>query len=359
MELEQILLPSDIEEIYGRNQISLRGLLGKQVLITGAGGFLGRYFISLIQYVNKVSENDSVSVVALENYVTLHQEAKKEGFKTSDKNIQWIFGDATIGSELPNKFDYIIHAAGIASPEHYRANPLETIHVAVDVTRKLLEKCARDDSKMLFFSSSEIYGNPPASAIPTSEEFKGYVASRGPRACYDESKRLGETLCWIFQEYYNVNVSVVRPFNVYGPGMLPRDFRVLPNFANQIIQGKKLLIYGSGHQTRTFCYVVDAIDAFVKVLMSSKSPDVFNVGNPNPEITVNQLAEMMCDIFGATGHYQQIPYPKSYPDDEPMRRCPDITKIQTVLNYKPTVSLDEGLRRFMKWASENYPKHND
>jgi UDP-glucuronate decarboxylase len=355
VEIESTVLRSDIEEIYDRNLELIQSILGKQVLITGAGGFLGRYFISLFLHANRMNKATPISVVALENYVTQNATADEERFKTLDKNIEWIFGDAIIGAELPNKFDFVIHAAGIASPEHYRANPLETIHVAVDVTRKLLEKCVINKSKMLFFSSSEIYGNPPASAIPTKEEFNGYVASRGPRACYDESKRLGETLCWIFQEYYGVNVSVVRPFNVYGPGMLPRDFRVLPNFANQIIKGKKLFVYGSGDQTRTFCYVVDAMDGFIKVLLDTGKSDVYNVGNPKPEITINTLAEMVCDAFGTPDNFEQIPYPESYPDDEPTRRCPDISKIQTALDFYPEISLEEGLLRFMKWASENYP----
>ena len=355
MELESTVLDSDIEEIYFRNSELIQTLLGKQVLITGAGGFLGRYFIMLFLYINRLHKDNPISVVALENYITQNDTDSSLKFKTLDQNVEWIFGDAIIGSELPNKFDFVIHAAGIASPEHYRANPLETIHVAVDVTRKLLEKSVINNSKMLFFSSSEIYGNPPATAIPTSEEFNGYVASRGPRACYDESKRLGETLCWIFQEYYNVNVSVVRPFNVYGPGMLPRDFRVLPNFANQVIKGKKLFVYGSGDQTRTFCYVVDAMDGFLKVLLETGRSEVYNVGNPKPEITINELARMVCEAFGTPGNFEQIAYPESYPDDEPSRRCPDITKIKSNLNFSPEISLDEGLRRFMKWASDNYP----
>jgi len=186
-------LDSDIDEIVSSLSSSLTKLSGKTILITGAAGFLGRYFVATLQRFNESAENP-VSIIALDNYVT-SAHVKRGDNRRVDENIEWIYGDAAIGANLPDKFDYILHAAGIASPEHYRANPLETISVAVNVTKDLLEKAKNNQARMLFFSSSEIYGDPFPEFIPTNEEYRGNVSTRGPRACYDESKRMGETLC--------------------------------------------------------------------------------------------------------------------------------------------------------------------
>ena len=347
-----LIIEKDIEEIALNCKESLSKLLGKQVLVTGAAGFLGRYFMSVLHQVNLENQKTPISIVALDNYITSIGELNP--WTKTSPNIEWIYGDASIASELPNKFDYIIHAAGIASPEHYRSNPLQTIDVAVNVTRKLLEKAKSDNSRMLFFSSSEIYGDPFPEFVPTTEEYRGNVSTRGPRACYDESKRLGETLCWIYQTYFDVHVCVVRPFNVYGPGMMPKDYRVLPNFAGSIARNEKLKVYGNGKQTRTFCYVTDAMNGFFKVLIETQKPDVFNVGNPKPEISMEALAQLVCEISSHTEGYELSGYPETYPEDEPNRRCPDISRIGTTLNFTPTVSLEEGLERFLNWTQQNY-----
>lgn len=349
----KILLESDIEEIHKNLGPTLHKILGKTVLVTGAAGFLGRYFMSLFNLVNERYPDKPVTIVALDNYISSSNSEDQSWQKTSP-HIEWIFGDALIGAQLPNKFDYIIHAAGIASPEHYRAKPLETIMVAVDVTRVLLEKAKNDKSRFLFFSSSEIYGDPFPDFIPTSETYRGNVTSRGPRACYDESKRMGETLCWVYETYFDVHACIVRPFNVYGPGMMPRDYRVLPNFATALFKKEPLRVYGHGKQTRTFCYITDAMTGFLYVLLDSKKADVFNVGNPEPEISMIDLAEKFSKIAQSPEGYELIGYPSSYPEDEPNRRCPDITKMTSELNYHPKVSLETGLARFISWSQANY-----
>lgn len=345
-------LDEDISRITHDLKFTLDKLNGKKILITGAGGFLGRYFVAVLKEFNKYASNP-ISIVALDNYVTSNPSVATNHLKL-DPNIEWIYGDATLGSQLPDKFNYILHVAGIASPEHYRAKPLETIDVAVSVTRVLLEKARVDHSRVLFFSSSEIYGDPLPEFLPTNEDYRGHVASRGPRACYDESKRLGETLCWIYENYYNVHVSVARPFNVFGPGMMPKDFRVMPNFAASIARGESLKVYGHGKQTRTFCYITDAITGFLKILIDADSPNVFNVGNPNPEISISNLAQLIKDSVSPSSEIEVIKYPETYPEDEPNRRCPDISRIRSLLKYEPAISLDQGIKRFFSWSKENY-----
>ena len=349
----EMVLEEDIKEIFETMESSIKKMRGKTVLITGAAGFLGRYFMSLLTYSNRLNSEKPITIIALDNYITSGKPSGNNVLR-NDENVEWIVGDASIGSQLPNKFDYIIHTAGIASPEHYRANPLLTIDVTINVTKSLLERAKTDNSRMLFFSSSEIYGDPFPEFVPTNEDYRGNVSTRGPRACYDESKRLGETLCWIYQTYFNVHVCVARPFNVYGPGMMPKDYRVLPNFATQIAKKESLKIYGSGNQTRTFCYISDAIIGFMKILLDSKNPDVFNVGNPTPEVSMIELTEIIKKVIKDDFKVELIDYPATYPADEPNRRCPDITRISENLGFKPKVNIEEGLARFFRWTKDNY-----
>lgn len=348
-----MIIDEDIFELYGDTKPILEKMSNKSLLITGAAGFLGRYFMSIFNYYNDQNPGKEINIVALDNYISSSNQYDQPWQKTSP-SIEWIYGDASIGANLPNSFDFIIHAAGIASPQYYRANPLATIDVSVTVTKALLEKAKADKSRMLFFSSSEIYGDPFPEFVPTNEDYRGNVSTLGPRACYDESKRLGETLCWVYQNYYDVNVSIARPFNVYGPGMLAKDFRVLPNFASAISKGEQLHVYGHGKQTRTFCYVTDAINGFLRILVNSPIPDVYNVGNPTPEISMNDLAALVSKLGDNGKGYIQSKYPADYPEDEPNRRCPDITKIKKTLDFTPKVNLEEGLSRFLTWAKENY-----
>lgn len=345
-------LESDINEIYQRSKESLTKLSGKLVLVTGAAGFLGRYFIATFQIYNR-NNSIPIRIVAIDSHIT-SRKLSKDDFRRKDPNIEWIYGDAEIGAQLPENFDYIIHTAGIASPVHYQANPLKTIDVAVNATRALLDKAKELNARVLYFSSSEIYGDPAIAEVPTKESYRGNVSSRGPRACYDESKRLGETLCWVYENYYSVHVSVVRPFNIYGPGMLPDDYRVMPNFASSIIAGDSIKVYGTGNQTRTFCYITDSIVSMLLILIEGEKPDVYNIGNPKPEISMLQLADIMNSYSKPQVKIEVIDYPKQYPKDDPSRRCPDITKLANGFRFIPKVELGDGVNRFFSWARENY-----
>jgi UDP-glucuronate decarboxylase len=346
------VLQSDIKEIVGNTEIVHQQFNDRNILITGAGGFLGRYFLEYFQSLID-SKNIKMNIVAVDNFIV---SASKSISEFQSNSIQTVIGSIEQVADLDVKFDFILHMAGIASPQHYKAKPLETIDVAVNSTRELLERAKKDGSKFLFFSSSEIYGDPVPEFVPTPETYRGNVTTRGPRACYDESKRLGETLCYVYQNYYHVDAKVVRPFNVYGPGMMPTDYRVLPNFAFSIMNKTPIQIYGNGEQTRTFCYVTDAISAFVLILVSNKGADVFNVGNPTPEISMNRLVEEIEKILERKCDLVHTPYPEEYPPDEPMRRCPDITKMIKYTEFHPKVDLNEGLTRFLNWSKAEYPQ---
>lgn len=293
-------------------------------------------------------------VLVLDNLITssrLGSDRDHEGGK-----IRFIQHDVIKPFRVEEPLDFILHAAGIASPFYYRAYPLETMDVAISGTRQVLDLARQHRAKLLFFSSSEIYGDPDASHVPTNEEYRGNVSCLGPRACYDESKRVGETLCRIYATQYGVETKIVRPFNVYGPGMQEKDYRVLPNFASRIVAGKPLAVYGHGEQTRTFCYITDAINGFLRVLLYGKSGEPYNIGNPTPEISMLSLASMIGKLVPGGVEIQQVDYPSSYPADEPNRRCPNIAKASRDVGYSATLELTVGLQRFLTWAILTYPQ---
>ena len=344
-------LKSDIQEIAKQLGGEAKRFSGQTVLLCGGAGFLGRYFTSLFAYLNEGILEKACRVIVCDNLIT----SGKPNTQVSDINgFQFLSHDIIKSLEIDEQIDYVIQAAGIASPYYYRKYPLETLEVATLGTKQVLSLGVRHPLKgFLFFSSSEIYGDPDPKHVPTPESYRGNVSCMGPRACYDESKRLGETLCAIYHELHGVPTKTVRPFNVYGPGMKETDYRVLPNFASRIVSGKPLHVYGSGKQTRTFCYVTDALVGFTKVLLDGTPGQAYNIGNPIPEVSMLELSKIMEGVLGRPLKVITVEYPDSYPADEPLRRCPDITKAALQLNYKPQVSLEEGLRRFMGWASQN------
>ena len=345
------MFQTDIKEIaLGLEDISER-LSGKTILLTGGRGFLGRYFIETFNYLNKNILNKPIKTIALDNLITSGAAGSEI---PSYENVEFINHNVINPFKAKEKLDFIIHAAGIASPFYYRAFPIETLEVAINGTRNMLELAKNHKSRFTFFSSSEIYGDPDAKNVPIQESYKGNVSCQGPRACYDESKRVGETLCYIYHSLEGTKTNVIRPFNVYGPGMQENDYRVLPNFASQIKKGKSLKIYGSGNQTRTFCYVTDAIQGFLRVITSGIPGEPYNIGNVSPEISIMDLVKKIMAISNNPINYDVVDYPDSYPADEPNRRAPDIKKAKVQLGYIPKVSLDEGLKRFLKWTDANY-----
>ncbi len=339
-------LDNDIEKIINNSKKFINKFSNKKILITGGNGFIGKYFVKVFLEYNKFLEKPLKLVV-------LDLKFKKND-KINDSNVIYIEKNVSKNFSINKKIDYIIHAAGIASPFYYRKKPLETLDVSIEGTKNCLDLARKYKSKFIFFSSSEIYGDPDKKNIPTKEVYRGNVSTLGPRACYDESKRLGETLCYIYNNKYNLDINIVRPFNVYGPGMKQKDYRIFPNFISNILKNKKINIYGTGKQTRTYCYITDAIEGFIRVLCYGKKGEVYNIGNTDPEISVSQIFKVLNKIHNKKILSKFIKHPKSYPNDEPQRRCPDLTKAKNHLNYKPKVKLEDGLVNFLNWAKIHY-----
>ena len=349
--MSNFLLKNDIQQIVENLKDVSHQFSGKTILLTGGRGFLGRYFMEIFNELNERFLSSKLKVIVLDNLIT----AGKEGSEIPKyKNIEFINHNVIEKFKCNEKIDFIVHAAGIASPYYYRAYPLETLGVAIDGTKNMLELAELNSAKLTFFSSSEIYGDPDMKNIPTKESYKGNVSCTGPRACYDESKRVGETLCNIFHNIKGVHTNTIRPFNVFGPGMQETDYRVLPNFTSRIKANVPLQIYGTGNQTRTFCYVTDAMEGFIRVILNGVPGEAYNIGNPNPEISVIDLIKKIEIILGKKVNFNIVDYPDSYPADEPNRRCPDILKAKIQIKYKPKIDIDEGLKRFIKWSDKVY-----
>ncbi|MEM7250896.1 MAG: NAD-dependent epimerase/dehydratase family protein [Pseudomonadota bacterium] len=344
------VLDSDCAEVANHLGELAHGFGGKTLVLTGAGGFLGQYVRGVAHYLNEYVLNDPLSVIALDNFIVGEENADDKGTN------HYTFRQHNVIEpiDIDGRVDFVVHAAGIASPYHYRAYPLETLEVATTGTKHMLSLAREKNARLLFFSSSEIYGDPDPQHVPTPESYRGNVSCQGPRACYDESKRLGETLLYVYNTYYGVSCNSVRPFNVYGPGMRENDYRVLPNFASRIKAGKPLNVYGSGQQTRTYCYVTDAMVGFLRILLRGVPGETYNIGNPEPEISVIELADRISSVLGRDIERNLIEYPDSYPADEPNRRCPDIRKARLQLGYEPQIPIETGLKRFFEWADGQY-----
>lgn len=347
------LVVGDLKVVLDDIKDEAKSLEGKTILISGGSGFIGNYINAVIYFLNKNFFKKKCKVISIDNYIT----GSRKNFivDIKDKNFTFIQGDVRLPITFNEQIDYIIHAAGLASPFYYKKYPLETIESAIMGAKNLLELARINKvESFLFFSSSEIYGDPDPSAIPTPETYAGHVSSIGPRACYDESKRLAETLCITYNQVYKVPIKIVRPFNVYGPGMKHTDYRVVPTFIYKGLKGNNLPVHEKGSQTRTFCYINDAITAIFKVLISGRNGEVYNIGNDSPEISMFELATIIAEILNNGVKPRKKSYPGYYPGGEPQRRCPDLTKIKTELGFSPKVDLRTGLHKSIKWFKKEY-----
>jgi UDP-glucuronate decarboxylase len=358
------LLNEDLEVVCRDLDFELGKLAGKRLLITGGGGFLGYYLVQAALHWNRTrSSRGVISVTVYDNYfrgVPAWLEALR-----GDRNLTLVRQNMI--EPLPRDmghFDWIIHAAGIASPIYYRIHPLECIDANINGLRNLLDyavdeaKAGRPIEGFLFYSSSEIYGDPSPDAIPTPETYRGLVSCTGPRACYDESKRLGETLCVVYANHHGVPARMARPFNNYGPGLKITDGRVLPDFARNVLNGEDIVMLSDGSPKRTFCYATDAITGYYKILVRGHNGEAYNIGIEKPEISMATLAHLVTDtareLFGYKG---KVVLGKAkqqdYLIDNPNRRCPIVTKAREHLGYDPKVLPDDGIYRSLVWYSHN------
>ncbi|HEY9769699.1 MAG TPA: UDP-glucuronic acid decarboxylase family protein [Coleofasciculaceae cyanobacterium] len=295
-----------------------------RILVTGGAGFIGSHLIDRLM-------NQGHDVICLDNFFTGH---KRNILHWLDNPyFELIRHDITEPIRL--EVDQIYHLACPASPVHYQYNPVKTIKTNVMGTLNMLGLAKRVKARFLLASTSEVYGDPDVH--PQPEEYRGNVNCIGIRSCYDEGKRVAETLAFDYHRQNNVDIRIMRIFNTYGPRMFENDGRVVSNFIVQALKGNPLTVYGDGSQTRSFCYVADLVEGMMR-LMNGEHIGPINIGNPG-EYTILQLAETIQKMINPDTELAFKPLPQ----DDPKQRQPDITKAKNLLGWEPTINLEEGL----------------
>ncbi len=351
------ILVEDLRHIYNNIVDKKSKFRDSNIFITGCCGFLGYYFLN---FFNLYKEDLGIkSIVAVDNFQVGKPHWLNELLEQGKIDVQeFDIVDGDLGKITRDKSNsFVIHMASIASPVYYRKYPIKTIEANIWGLKRLLDDYKDESLRgFLFFSSSEVYGDPVPESIPTPETYRGNVNTIGPRACYDESKRFGETICYEYAKEYNMPIALARPFNNYGPGMKLEDKRVPADFAKAVINNQDIVILSDGKPTRTFCYISDAITGYLKILLYGKF-DVFNIGIEKPEISILELANIYADkgkkLFNYAG---KVLYKKSeeknYLTDNPNRRCPIIDRAKEKLGYNPQIFVEEGVERFLKYIAE-------
>jgi UDP-glucuronate decarboxylase len=308
----------------------------KRILITGGAGFIGSHLCERLL-------NEGNEVICLDNFFT----GRKENiFHLLDNHrFELIRHDVTEPIFL--EVDQIYNLACPASPVHYQYNPVKTVKTSVMGAINMLGLAKRVKARIFQASTSEVYGDPEIH--PQTEDYWGNVNPIGLRSCYDEGKRIAETLFMDYHRQNNVDTRIVRIFNTYGPKMLENDGRVVSNFIVQALRGEDLTIYGTGEQTRSFCYVDDLVEGFIR-LMNTEAADIHmpvNIGNPG-EFTMNELAGEVAKAIGKEINITHLPLPQ----DDPKQRQPNITRAQQLLGWSPTIPLSEGLKKTVSYFAE-------
>lgn len=363
MQSAKAVVAADLEFITTELATELTRLSGKRLLIVGGAGFLGYYLVQTALAWNDKGLGAPIDVVVLDNW----SRGTPDWIKALESNPRLTLRTHDVTHPVPGDLghvDYIVHAASIASPTFYRLHPIETMDANVNGLRHLLEyslaetRAGRPIEGFLYYSTSEIYGDPTPENIPTPETYRGNVSCTGPRACYDESKRYGETLAVNFAQQHKLPITIARPFNNYGPGLKITDRRVLPDYARDVFAGQDIVMLSDGSPTRTFCYIADAIVGYYKILARGRPGEAYNIGSPTPEISMLDLAERVVAIarsrFGYTGRVvRKASEDKDYLVDNPNRRCPVIEKARRELGFEPKTGIEDGLLRSLVWYSDN------
>jgi dTDP-glucose 4,6-dehydratase/UDP-glucuronate decarboxylase len=321
------------------------------VLVAGGAGFLPSHVVDALAFANQQGRDEPIQILVIDNFKT----GVPERFNHLKDRSDVSFLEHDITQPLPPSLaaDYIVHAASIASPIWYRKFPLETIDINTIGTRRLLDLARETGSSgFVYLSSSEIYGDPPPEKIPTTEDYWGHVSSLGPRACYDESKRLAETMCMIYARSYDVPVKILRPFNVYGPRLRLDDGRIVPDTISAVLDGRPIILFSDGRATRSFCYVRDAAAGIIEALAADVSGEAFNLGN-DEEVSIREFAELVDELSGNNaGVKLETSEDPDYVKDNPQRRCPDLSKIKKLVGWAPAVSLRDGVERTIRYYRE-------
>jgi UDP-glucuronate decarboxylase len=357
------IVAEDLADIGERLAAEFREMAGRRLLIVGGGGFLGYYLVQAPLAWNRTGCGAPIEVTVYDNWIRGTPDWLQA--LKSDPHLTLATHDVTqpMPADAPH-FDYVIHAASIASPIFYRRYPIETMDANVNGLRNLLEyalarkRAGQPLAGFLFYSTSEIYGDPTPDNIPTPETYRGNVSCTGPRACYDESKRYGETLCVNFAQQHDMQITIARPFNNYGPGLKITDRRVLPDFARDVFAGRDIVMLSDGSPTRTFCYIADAIVGYFKVLVRGRKGESYNIGTDAEEVSMARLADEVVRLARKNWGYggkvvRQTSSDKDYLTDNPNRRCPVIDKARAELGYDPKIQFEEGLERALAWYAGN------
>ena len=310
-----------------------------RAVVTGGAGFLGSHLCDRLLV-------EGWDVLALDNLVTGTDSNVVHLMKHPKFRV--VRADVSNYIDVPGPVEYVLHFASPASPVDYLKLPIQTLKVGALGTHNALGLARAKKAKFFLASTSECYGDPEIS--PQHEEYWGHVNPIGPRGVYDEAKRYAEAMTMAYHRYHGVDTHIVRIFNTYGPRMRLNDGRALPNFVYQALSGKPLTIYGDGKQTRSFCYVADLIEGIYRLMMSDEHLPT-NVGNPQ-EITILEFAERIRRHFE---NPPQIVF-EPLPQDDPKRRCPDISKARRILKWEPTVGLEEGLKLTLVYFKEVFQK---
>ncbi len=304
----------------------------KTVIITGGAGFIGSHLCDW--FITK-----GFRVIAIDNLVTGSNANIKH--LVGEKDFVFIKHDICEPFDIKGKVDYILDFASPASPVDFARIPLQIMDVGSTGVKNLLELAREKKAVFLMASTSEVYGDPLIH--PQDESYWGNVNPNGPRSVYDEAKRFAEALTFAYHRVHKVDIRIVRIFNTYGPRMQIKDGRVVPNFIDQILNNQPLTIYGTGEQTRSFCYVDDLVDGITRLLFS-KHIGPINVGNPR-EFSILQFAKLIRDAYNPKAKFVFKPLPK----DDPKQRCPNITKAKQLLKWQPAIPLEDGIRLTMEW----------
>jgi UDP-glucuronate decarboxylase len=333
----------DLEAIR-RSAIDWSRFDGKTVLITGANGFLPAYTVETLLYVNATAGID-VKVIALVRNIA---KAKKRFAEYSDdKNLSFIEQDVSLPVQTSEKVDFIIHAASQASPKYYGTDPVGTLSANVLGTLNMLNLAKEKASEsVLYFSSGEVYGQIDDAHNPVKEDYYGYLDPMQVRSCYGESKRMGENICVSYYKQYSISAKVVRPFHTYGPGMLLDDGRVYADFVADIVNGRNIEMKSDGSARRAFCYLKDATIGFFTVLLNGTPGEAYNVGNPDEEHSILELAETVVKLSDAGLKVIKVESAagSQYLKSPLLRNTPNVDKLLT-LGWHPQTNIATGFKR--------------